>query len=109
MRYRNTEGKVPDQYGTPSGSTDQSQVIFLNLVGQAYEASQAVGSPNAGLLTRAETLADRLIELACQGYGSYFLKKTNCLGGRAFMGLAMARRARRRIAMDMYSPGQTLT
>ncbi len=109
MPYSITEGKLTDPYGNPSGSTDQSQDIFLNLVVQAYEASQAVGSPNAGLLTRAETLADRLIELACQGYGSYVLKKTNGLGGSAFMALARARGALRRIAMNMSSPGQTLT
>jgi hypothetical protein len=89
--------------------TDASQDMFLNLVVRAYEASQAVGSPSAGLLTRAETLADRLIALASAGYGPYVLKGNNGVGGSAFMGLARARGTLRRIAMNMASPGQTLT
>jgi hypothetical protein len=48
--------------------TDPAQEVFLNLVVRAYQASKAVGWPSAAnLLTRAETVADRLIELASAG------------------------------------------
>jgi hypothetical protein len=106
-------GVMPETIPFPSPPappiTDPSQDIFLNLVVEAYEASKAIGSPSAGLLTRAETLADRLIELASAGYGPYVLKRSKGVGGSAFMALARARGTLRRIAINMSSPGQTLT
>jgi hypothetical protein len=64
MPYRITNGVLPDNY-----VTDPAQDVFLNLVVRAYRASKMVGSPSAGLLTRAKTLADRIIELAAAGHG----------------------------------------
>src|SRR5207302_9387184 len=52
---------------------------------------------------------DRLVEVALTGSGTYVLKRNDGLGGSAFMALARARGKLRRIAMNMSSPGQTLT
>jgi hypothetical protein len=104
MPYSILGGKLADPW-----FTDPAQDIFLNLAVRAYRASEMVGSPNAGLLTKAETLADRLIELASEGNGPYVLKRSNGVGGSAFMALARARGKLHRIAMNMSSPGQTLT